>query len=303
MKRLIGVVLLLTFLCLFVLPTAKGWNATGHEIIATLAYRQLSPKTRAAVFEVLQSHPDYIDWKIAWEKLPNNTIDLELYTFLRASVWPDQIKRKGNDYDHPQWHYVDYSYSPGHSSKSLEEPSPQDNILFGIKRSEEIISAKQTDEEERAAYVSWLIHMVGDIHQPLHCITLINEDFPKGDLGGNKLFVRPENTAIKLHSFWDGLLGGNRQEWREIVNEAIRLEKTSSASNKKGSKPSDWSLESYHIAIEKAYANGKFAIAATAKEAEGLPGGYSKDAKATAETQAVLSGYRLARELESLFGK
>ena len=71
--------------------------------------------------------------------------------------------------------------------------------------------------------------------------------------------------------------------------------------NSKGSTPLSWSIESYHLAIEKGYANGRLLMASKASEADALPGGYSKEAKAVAENQAVLAGNRLADMINSLF--
>ena len=45
-------------------------------------------------------------------------------------------------------------------------------------------------DEEKAIYLTWLMHLVGDIHQPLHCTAVFREQFPNGDKGGNDAFVR-----------------------------------------------------------------------------------------------------------------
>src|SRR5262249_20568397 len=61
--------------------------------------------------------------------------------------------------------------------------------------------------EEKAVYLTWLFHLVGDIHQPLHCTAVFGERFPDGDRGGNLARIRVTSGPINLHSFWDGLLG------------------------------------------------------------------------------------------------
>ena len=45
-------------------------------------------------------------------------------------------------------------------------------------------------DEEKAIYLTWLMHLVGDIHQPLHCAAVFSEQFPNGDKGGNDAFIR-----------------------------------------------------------------------------------------------------------------
>lgn len=57
---------------------------------------------------------------------------------------------------------------------------------------------------ERALYARYLIHLAGDIHQPLHSVALFNKTYPRGDLGGNRETVILLNgTEKKLHQFWD----------------------------------------------------------------------------------------------------
>jgi hypothetical protein len=61
----------------------------------------------------------------------------------------------------------------------------------------------------RTQALRFIIHLVGDIHQPLHCATRVTEQFPDGDRGGNSLMVRLVGTdgrakKVKLHSYWDG---------------------------------------------------------------------------------------------------
>jgi hypothetical protein len=57
---------------------------------------------------------------------------------------------------------------------------------------------------ERALFARYLIHMVGDIHQPLHSVALFNHTFPKGDAGGNLLKIKLLNGSVEnFHSFWD----------------------------------------------------------------------------------------------------
>ena len=61
---------------------------------------------------------------------------------------------------------------------------------------------KQT--AERALFARYTVHLVGDIHQPLHSVALYNSTYPKGDLGGNLLKIKMLNgTLMNFHSFWD----------------------------------------------------------------------------------------------------
>jgi hypothetical protein len=291
----------LLFLCLALALSARSalaWSGAGHMVIAAEAYRELSPKMKARANTVLKAHPEYEKWQSSFFS-DSPTLDLGTYIFMRASVWPDEIRRKGNPYDHPQWHYINYPLQP---PRFPFEPgsSPTNDILYGIEQAEKGLSARHESAELRAVYLSWLIHLIGDLHQPLHCSTLVNQTFPEGDKGGNDFYVKPAEKGIRLHSFWDGLLG-TRSHPQSEVNDAIRLASEfprKSLPELKRSTPRKWSLDSRSLAIEKAYLHEELKGSTSPDIAPGLPEGYTKEAKAVAERQAALAGYRLADEVK-----
>ncbi len=124
--------------------SAWAWGGAGHMVIAAEAYRNLSPQQKAEVFDVLQSHPDFAKWEKAYQ--PNADFDLAAYVFLRSSTWPDEIRRKGNPYDHPNWHFIDYPLHP--PSFPLEpSPKPTDDVLYGIAQSEKVLSDTNASPE------------------------------------------------------------------------------------------------------------------------------------------------------------
>src|SRR5262249_33853255 len=132
---------------------------------------------------------------------------------------------------HAQWHYVDYPLTPpDFTFKS--SPTPTNDILYGIAQSEKMLSSTNATGEERAVYLSWLIHLIGDLHQPLHCSTLVTADYPapSGDKGGNGFFVKPGERGVNLHSVWDQALG-SRANPRAAYTEAIRLSNEHSRKN------------------------------------------------------------------------
>jgi len=276
-------------------------------VIAGIAYKELSPETKHAVGTLLKSHPDYQKWTNSFAG-DSAGMDLDTYVFMRASTWPDEIRRKHNDYDHPQWHYIDYPLRP--KKFKMEEPSTHDDdVLFGLAQSEKVLADKDASAESRAAHLSWLLHLVGDIHQPLHCASYFSAEFPKGDKGGNSFYVKPAKKGIKLHSLWDGLLG-TRNHPQTQLNDAIRIRashpRTEFAQLTDGKETADaqkfkeWSLEGRTLAIEKAYLKGKLKSSAKGDPGGTLPKDYTKDAKVVAENQAALAGYRLADEIERL---
>jgi hypothetical protein len=295
MKQILLIVFLLLSRAL-----SSAWSGPGHMTIAAIAYRALSDSQKQAVTELLKHHPDYAAWM---ERYPTNepNLDLATFIFMRASTWPDEIRRRGNPYDHPEWHYVDYPLEPP-NFPDKPSPFPTNDILYGISQSEKMIRDTNSSPEARAAYFSWLIHLVGDIHQPLHCSTLVTTNYPApaGDRGGNEFYVKPAETGVNLHSIWDRALGGTVNP-RTQLNYAIQISteqpRASLPELSKDKTPVAWSKESRTIAIESAYLRGTLAGSTQRTNAPALPEGYTKTMKTIAEKQAALAGYRLADEI------
>ena len=277
-----------------------AWSGGGHSVIAAGAYRELPKSVRRKVDALLQSHPEYPRWKKSYAG-ESAGMDLGQFIFMQASKWPDEIRGRHNQYDHPHWHYVNYPLkTPGFSFEP--SPTPDDDILFGIHQSEKMLADKHNSPEVRAVYLSWLIHLIGDLHQPLHTTALVNAMFPKGDKGGNDFYVMPASKGIRLHSFWDQLLG-TRNQARSQANYAAEIKSHHwkiFLRELKHKTVEQWSLESRALAIDKAYLHGKLKGSTDPETAPPLPRGYTKEAKSVAERQAVLAMYRLAGEIKTL---
>jgi len=216
------------------------------------------------------------------------------------SLW-DEIRRHHSKFDHPHWHYINYPLKP--PGFPLEPgPSPSDDILYGIAQCEKVLEDTKAPAEERAVYLSWLIHLIGDLHQPLHCSSLVNETYPAGDKGGNDFYVRPGSRGIKLHSFWDGLLGTSGKA-QSRLNYALEIQSEHPRGSLKELRHAttlkEWSLESRGLAVDAAYLRGALKGSTSAENAPGLPEGYTKTAKSIAEKQAALAGYRLDDEIRT----
>ncbi len=276
----------------------RAWSGAGHMIIAAAAYRNLPAKEQDRVTEILKAHPEYATWKKAFANSAS-TLDLPLFIFMKASTWPDEIRGEGGKYNHPHWHYINYPLKP--TRFPVEAPDrPDDNILTGIAESEKALQKWGTSAEERAVHLSWLIHLLGDIHQPLHCAELVDKQFPEGDKGGNLFYIKPAKRGISLHSFWDGLLGTRNSKPQALVNDAVEImadHPSKSLPELKNDKPKGWSLESRSQAVTRAYLEGKLVGSSSHEAAPPLPEGYSTAAKLIAERQAALAACRLAAEI------
>lgn len=176
------------------------------------------------------------------------------------------------------------------------------------------IESDQVSDSEKARYLAWLFHLVGDLHQPLHSAKLFTvRVFPKGDAGGNSITVGGSN----LHSKWDGFPGRVRGGKLSQINlpkirDAVDLLLDDNAlvqSGKKGAQSlsfDDWVEESYELAIEDAYSTSVRAKVAKAEE-KGWSGvkvklskAYVRKGKEIARRRVVEAGYRLAELLKGL---
>ena len=275
-----------------------AWDGAGHMAIAAQAFRQLTPELQAQAVEVLKAHPNYQQWVKDYH--PNPDVSLGAYIFIRSSTWPDEIRGSGSPYDHPEWHFIDYPLRP--PSFPLEpDPQPMNDVLFGVAQCEKTLSDPDGGRVLRAADLSFLIHLIGDMHQPLHCETFFDDEFPDGDRGGNDFYVKVDQRGVRLHGIWDGLLGTVESpaiQWRYSLTIEGEYTEASLPELKVDSTPKSWSLESRKLAIEYGYLNGQLSGSTDPETAPPLPDDYLKNAKPIAERQAALAAYRLADEIQ-----
>lgn len=178
--------LLLVFL---LLPSpAFAWWEFGHETVARIAMLEVQPQTRTAIRRLLaQSN------LLETPTCPARTIE-------QASYWPDCIKRLGDRFSYASpWHYQDIDVCRPFDPAA---DCPDGNCVTAqIPRQARLLADRTLPVRERVMALAFLIHLVGDLHQPLH----VGEH---GDEGGNRL---PVNYGIiagrtNLHIVWDGYL-------------------------------------------------------------------------------------------------
>ena len=168
---------------------AYAWNPLGHMVVANIAYQNLEPQVQKKV-DRLVTHFSV--------EYPN------MASFLQMAYWPDTLHaQKIETFTH--WHYIDVAFS--NDGSELKNLVDTDNIVWAINNIKPVIKYKYTNAFERARFLAFLIHIVGDIHQPLHTVSYISAAYPNGDQGGNLYFIRYQNERIKLHRFWDSGLG------------------------------------------------------------------------------------------------
>jgi len=113
---------------LFCCSNAFSWSSAGHIVIAAEAWHEFSPGFRSKVFEVLKSHPAFEQWK---ESFGQGNVEFSEYIFMRASTWPDEIRRHHSKFDHPHWHYINYPLKPPHFPME-PSPLPEDALSLAL---------------------------------------------------------------------------------------------------------------------------------------------------------------------------
>jgi len=248
-----------------------GWNSTGHKVVALIAWEDLTPKTRAAVTAILKQHPRY-EKDLLLDAPKDQTPDEQARTaFATAATWPDMVRSQANPmsftHNHPSWHYIDVPYAID-GQPVAEKPVRGDgphNALEALKQCVEELRDPKVSDADKAVDLCWVEHLIGDIHQPLHAVSLYSKEFPDGDQGGNLEQVLRDppypDSAVKLHTLWDGMVGNFVSEDFDRIEATglrgdERYSRAKMADLLKTTDFMDWINESHKLAIEYVYLNG-----------------------------------------------
>jgi hypothetical protein len=278
-------------------------------VVAAIAYRELQRTGNQAVIdkvvETLKGHPDF--GKLFAPKLANvSAEDRDIYLFMLAARWSDDIRKK-SPLDDPKAHFIDTPLVPPGLTGVETVPPDADNIVSKFNKQLDIIGAG-SDTAEDAKALTWLMHLAGDSHQPLHAETMFTHEFtpPEGDRGGNEVFVkvRADLHTINLHALWDGaILGSDR--FQSVRNRALGLIGRSDMARDTfpqltNTTVEKWVGESFELAKSVAYMDGQIQGSGDREDGDVLPDDYPSTMKSVADRQVVLAGYRLADLLKKI---
>lgn len=289
---------------------ARAWNSNGHEAVAYIAWKNMTPGQRAGCTEILKGHPHYVDVLAA--NIQPNDPDRDMHVFMVAATWPDIIRDKhGPEYSehHPTWHYYDAPITPDGKNipmPKIEQTTAQpDNAIEALNMEMFILRDKKTPPAKRARALCWVLHIVGDLHQPLHCVSLFDADFPNGDKGGNSIRLKNRDVAFNLHGLWDGILGrnGSFDDVAQASDKFISQSATAVAEKAKDLDPMHWVIEGRDLSVKVVYAglelDTKGELLTNVDRTNVNPDdNYLRKAKDTAAQQVVLAGERLAAVLK-----
>jgi nuclease S1 len=304
---------------LFASPSARAWGCKGHQTVAIIAEAHLTPAARTRVFKILAAGP--IDPALSrYCKEPN------LDAFADASTWADD-ERQVKPVTAP-WHFIDLPR--GAPESSLTEYCPQSTgcVISALAAQTAILRDPTASSQSRADALRYVIHFVGDIHQPLH-------DTTNNDRGGNCVPVTffgkaphetnptAESYSPDLHGVWDvdiiNQLSGDKtpQQLADDLNEKFRARESAWQSEKVNFET--WAWEGHQLAEQITYRALPAKIAIEPPRAvntcadddhistrllnlhEDLEADYQTAAAPAVEEQLTKAGIRLAALLNSLW--
>jgi hypothetical protein len=300
--------------------------------VALIAYRQLRPATRTRLRDLLQAHPAINTWKA-----PDGTppAEAEAFVIMKAATWPDYIRdpeHPGHEDHRPEDHYINFPLPspkdfPIPATATAEAVLSRPNILSRLDSCVATLRNAKAPAVEKAKDLCWLLHLAGDVHQPLHCVARFSRQYPAGDRGGNDVIVasepgvvvtRPEGDARAawptLHGGWDRILGNGEDAVavREVADRCQGIPRKEFLGALKKTEFRMWAEEGVALAADVVY--GKDLPFLTDREAPAqlsekgsvavpaLPSDYLKSAGVIAERRVALAGYRLADLLERILG-
>ncbi|MBC8053067.1 MAG: S1/P1 nuclease [Sphingobacteriaceae bacterium] len=255
--------IILTFLVFVIPSTSMAWGVLGHRIVGEIAQGYLKSGTKKEIKKILG----------------NESVAM-------SSNWMDFIKSDNSFRYLGNWHYVNFAH--GLTYQQVHEYLKKDtstNIYTKINFVAAELKKKQTPMEMKQRYLRILIHLVGDVHQPMHCGRA-------EDSGGNDIKVTWFNKPLNLHSLWDSeLIEFQQLSYTEYAN-AINYPADSQIKTWQKDDITKWVFESYQLSdklYKEAETNTKYSYR------------YNFDHIKTLDQQLLKGGVRLAGLLNQIF--
>lgn len=277
---------IITLILLFFISSAQAWHVSGHVITATVAYKNVDPALLGQLNELA---------KVDMEEYPKSN------NFNTVGVWADDIKVHGLSF-YNDWHYDSTFFTL--DNYPLPELKKSGQAYAMLRKNLYLLRSSKTTNHEKAFALRFVVHLASDLHQPLHNASLVSEQFPKGDMGGNLFLIN--DGYKKLHALWDSILKSvpelkrpldqKSKEWLDSYTEALMAEypKPSFTDAIIAADLNNWKAEAMEIIKTRAYSGIEY---------KGKPSeSYLKDNLPILRKQLVLSGYRLANLLNCALG-
>lgn len=253
---------LLVLLCIgFVhVGFALDWGKTGHRAVGEIAEKYLSRKAKKKLHKLLNGH-----------------------SLAFVSNYADEVKSDTTFRKYGPWHYVNYPFNTTYQKHPKSEVG---DIIKAINTCKSKLKDKTLPIQEQRFYLKFLVHLIGDLHQPMH-IGLAK------DKGGNTFQVQWFKRSTNLHKVWDAhMLDEYGMSYTELASNTVKLSKLQTKGLQQGS-TALWAEESREL-CKKIYN--------TTKVGENLSYRYMYDYMETLRFQLQKGGIRLAAVLNEIYG-
>ncbi len=235
------------------------WGPTGHRAVGKIAEKHLKKRVKRKIKKLLNG---------------------ESLAFV--STYADEIKSDKNYNDFYTWHYVNF---PFNSKYEDSKKNPKGDLITGIATCIKILKDKKSSKKDNVFYLKMLVHLIGDLHQPLHIGRA-------EDKGGNSIQVQWFKKGTNLHRVWDiNMIDEWDMSYVELADNTKFLSKKEIKSYQDGT-VLDWVYESQKLAIS---------VYKSANSGDKLRYRYSYDHFGTVRKQIQKGGIRLAKILNDIF--
>ena len=253
--------LILSFILFLILSnfTNPNWGPTGHRTVGKIASEHLSKKASKEIKKILNGHT------IAW-----------------VSTYADEIKSDKNYRKFYSWHYINF---PVNGKYETSKKNPKGDLIIGIQTCIAVLKDKNSSKQDKNFYLKMLIHLIGDLHQPLHV-------GHAEDKGGNTIQVQWFGKGTNLHHVWDiDMIEKWNMSYSELACNIDILSKKQIEDYQTGTLI-DWVYESKKLAEE---------VYKTVKPGDKLSYRYSYLHFHTVTEQLEKGGVRLAKILNEIY--
>jgi hypothetical protein len=324
-KRTLCSVLAVISLALLTASPLSAWNDTGHKLVGAIAWDHMTPVARQRTIALLQAAPADA---CLLDRFPDDSRPLpvrEREFFMIATTWADIVRP---DREHPRpcdrfhrasWHFINYFWSGTSGASGADRPVdrpgstvPTDNVverLTSLRPIAACLAPPCSSSGERAVALAWILHLVGDLQEPLHTSSRVTTapGEQNGDQGGNLFKLGPPDplrAPPSLHGYWDGIIDRALPRLPNETDQAY-LARAESAivarhplAQMKGRIQSgefrSWSQEGFDTTKRELYPETLIR--------EQMPADtYRSRALSVAEEAIALGGYRLADLLNAMF--
>ena len=249
------------------------FNAEGHHIVAFILESDLTQNDEQTMGKV------------------QDILDRGGRDLLHAATFPDDI-RSSQPQTKP-FHFIDIPLEQGGPPNPPLPGAP--NVITKIAEFTNKLQSGTGNDQEKVDAFSWLLHLFGDIHQPLHCIERISQLHPGGDAGGNSF--RLSGNAENLHKLWDSSANFHNGLQQEVALQIMQtFPRADLAADLEETSVESWARASFALAKKFAYGPLQENPAHPPRPSAA----YLKRAESIGRRQAALAAYRLADRLRAI---